>query len=506
MKKKQEILKQVGVYSIASQVTQIISVVVGVITRNLLGPFQMGIWSTLQIVLHYSSYAAVGTTAAIAREIPYSLGKKNPEEADAIKNAVTSFQLSTSLLLGVGVLVYVVAFGATLSGPLFWGLFGMSALIVLQRLSNLLIGLLRAYKKFELVSRQTILSSLVNGLLIVVLAYPFKIYGLIVAMILSFLFNIMYLFRRHDFHFTLDFSPKVMFGKRMRDLTAFGFPLLLMGVFVALLKTIDRIVTIKMLGFEAAGFYSVSTMAVNFLVSIPNSLGIIMIPHFGEKFAAADRAQDVKGYVGQATFGLSYVMPMIIGIAWLITPYFVTTFMPEYSEGIWATKYSILGTFFVALALPYNSLILTMKRHMSLFPMIGAAIASSVVLSVAAVRVGWGISGIAAASVISFFLYFLLQFFLVARSLYSDAEAWKELRKILGRFILMGIALTLIEGLIRFEPLLMRTCVQILIFVVSGAPFLYALNKRFGIFVHVKETYLKGAEELPAGGDGGLGT
>ncbi|MBI3251913.1 MAG: hypothetical protein HYZ52_01145 [Candidatus Omnitrophica bacterium] len=80
--RKQEIIVDASFYSLATILTQGITLVAGVLTRRFLGPVQMGVWSLLQIILVYSTYLTLGVIEAVSREIPYHYGRGDDARAD----------------------------------------------------------------------------------------------------------------------------------------------------------------------------------------------------------------------------------------------------------------------------------------------------------------------------------------------------------------------------------------------------------------------------------------
>ena len=149
MSKKDEIIADAGLYSMASIFTQVITLGAGILTRRFLGPVQMGVWSLLQIVLVYASYSTFGASEAIHREIPFYIGKGDEKRADEIKNLVFSFSWVTTALISGGLVLCALILRSRIPQELFFGLLGMAVLVIIQRLSNLLIALVRCYKHFS---------------------------------------------------------------------------------------------------------------------------------------------------------------------------------------------------------------------------------------------------------------------------------------------------------------------------------------------------------------------
>jgi O-antigen/teichoic acid export membrane protein len=466
--RKHEILSQMRVYTFSSQATQLITVVAGILTRNFLGTVQMGMWSTLQIVLEYSKYSTLGTTEAIAREIPYYQGKGRHERVAEIRDLVCSFALLTSTLTALGIAFYAAWQHAAMPEPLFRGLLVLAAIVVLQRVNNLMVSLLRAYRKFSLAGSQLLASSVVNALLVGVLTWKFKIYGFMAATALSFVFNIFYMGLQEDFRFHFRF------GRRILRLIAFGLPLMILGAAATILYSVDRIVILN----QALGLYSVPLMALHFLTQLSNAMGIVMIPHFHAKFGERDRPEDLRGYLEKADEGLSGIMPWAIGPAWILSRFVITRLMPEYAASVPAAQILCAGSFFAALVLPYGNFIIAIKKHLIMLPIMAATIGLSALLHVAAVRLGYGIEGVAFTTSLTFFTHYLWLYLIAARSLYRRRQRFQHVARTVGRFLLMT---SLLVCLNRTPGMRGHDLYQLAIYVLVYLPSGIQLNRQFHI-------------------------
>jgi len=483
--KKSEIFTHMGIYSFASQLTQVISVISGILIRNFLGPFQMGIWSTLSLVLSYSKYTTLGTTKATAREIPYYMGQDNPEKAREIQNLVISFGFVVSMITGAGIFLYAVIFRETLHPYIFGGLLAVSFLVVIQRLSNLFIALIRSYKKFELASKQMVFSGAVNLILIVLLAWPFKLYGFLGAMALSLIFNIVYL----GFSFKVNFEFRM--GKELGGLIGFGFPIMLLGILTAILKSIDKIMILSLVGFEAMGLYSIAILASNFLNNIHNSMAVVFFPHIQEKFAKRDRAEDIKGAITKVAEGYSLMMPILIGACWIIAPLAVQLLLPDYVSGVRALQYICLGSFFAALTFPFGNLLITIKRHLVLLPITAVIIGISVYFNWLVLELGYGINGVAIATTAALFINFCIFYLVSARVYFNFSAGLQFYIKLMSRFLMLGIILFALEKWVLVGQGWAGTSIKLLMFIASMIPFLLSLNRKFEILSRLTKRQAK---------------
>lgn len=484
MSDKKSLVKDVGIYSIASQATQFISMIAGILTRNFLGPKLMGILATFQIILDYSKYTTLGTTNATGREIPYFIGKNEPDKATQIKNLVATFAVGSAMITALGIALYALCFRDVLPEYFFYGLLYTSALVFLQRVNNLLISLLRAYKLFGIASHQMVFSAIVNVLLILALAFPFQLYGFLTAMLLSFLFNIIYILWHHPFNF------KIEFGKALVPLIQFGLPLMILGVATSLLKSIDKILILKMLDFQSMGYYSVALMAGSFLDRVPNAIGVVLIPYFQEKYAVRDDSKDIRSTIDESIYGLRYLVILCVIGAWIYLPLAIELMMPEFVAGTRAAQILVCASYFFALSVPYGNLIITVKKHMKMFPIIAISIIAATILNYYAIVIGWGIEGVAIATVFVSAIHFFLLFFVSKKLVYESGEVSRVLSVIIFGFLGMILFLW---GADFFLSKLFNSDVQLIVWSILYSFFCFGvfrrLDARYQIVCYLKQKF-----------------
>lgn len=485
MSRHKEIFEQAGVYSLSTQLTQLITLIAAVLSRRFLGPAQVGIWATLQILVEYAKYSSLGTLYSVARELPYLIGKGEHEKAGQIKNVVFTTVMIGSSLMGLGIFLYAFLTRGRYSHEVTYGLFFISGVIVLQRFSDLLIGLLRCYKKFHLASAQMIWSSVVNAVLVAVLTYYFKIFGFIWAIGLSFLFNIAFIYAHHNFHFRFQFDRS-----RFRGIVQFGFPLMILGVMTTVLRSIDKIMVARLLGFEALGFYSIALMVNSYIGSFANSVAIVLVPHLQEKYGAQDNPKDLVSFLEKTGHAFSLMTPVLIGAAWMAAPYFIALFLPQFISGIPAMKILGFSMFFLALAQPYNDFLITIKKHLALFPLLAATSIFALILNYGMIRAGYGIAGVALATTVTSFFNYAVIYFFASRSLTDGKTALAKFTIFMSRGAYLLLICVLIDfwlpaNLLSFQSALIR----LLLFGLLYLPLMANFNARFSVLSLVREKF-----------------
>lgn len=482
MSSRKEIFKDTGIYALSSYAAQVLDIINGILVRRFLGPTQMGVWSFLQIVQNYAKHASLGVTSATARDVPYYIGKGDVQKAEEVKNAVFTFSVTTAAVVAFGVVIFALSRIRVYSQAITIGLFVMAALVMLQRIYNLYIVLLRSYKQFVVTGVLNIFSSFLTLLLTILLTWKFQLYGFFAAQILTFAVLIAVIFFRTGIRFSWNWS-----GDVLKPILALGVSMVIVDLLNTSIVHIDRVMIAKYLGFEQLGFYSVALMAANYLYSLPNMLSIIFFPHLQQAFAKNDDPADLEKYMRLPTLVISYLFPFLIAAVWVGSIWFVPIVLPKYEAGIPALKWVVLGTFFQALGHSFTSFLITVKKQWKLIPLQIALIAFGFLFTYVLIKAGWGLIGIAAADMAISLLQFVMLSMAALSQIHRFSKIFLLYAKVLAVFLYMSTALFLTDALFASSPqiwlfYLIRFVSLCIIFI----PLLFFCEKEAGVFSTIK--------------------
>lgn len=284
----------------------------------------------------------------------------------------------------------------------FIGLLVLPLIFLGQRFYTYYIALLRAHKKFILLGKSYIFDSIVHLLLILLLVSKFKLYGMYVASVLLVIFNICYI--QSNAKFKLRF--KLLWDK-IKDYLVFGFPIFVSSFLNILLYSVDRLMIAKMLGLAPLGYYSIAVMSRSYTIGMSKSFASVISPYFIEDYGKTEDLSSVKKYLITYTEIISCVMAAILGCVYIAFPVFVDYVMPKFHPGINAMKAMLFCTFFMIMSGQWQNLLVVKERQMVLVVTSLAAIIMNCILNYMAIKMNFGITGVAIASSITTFLVFI---------------------------------------------------------------------------------------------------
>ena len=466
-------LQNVTSYSSFMMLTQVVTLVAGILTRKYLGPVHMGVWAILQVILVYAAYTTLGVGESISRKIPYYLASGDEESATRVKNQIFSFSLVTAVIVAGLVLLYAQIRREHLPVTIYHGLWMIAGLIILQRLSNLSIAFLRGLQLFDLAGKQMFFSALLNALLIAWLATQYKFYGFMAAMALCFCFNLLYIRFHHQHNFKWFWQ-----GRELCSLIKFGFPLTLATLIDALFLTIDKIMIAKFLGLYALGIYTTALLAFKFLSHIPNSIGIVLIPKFHSKHGETGDVRALKEQLLKSVFGFETLLPILIAGVWFFMPVLIPIVLPEYMEALPAMKVLVLGVYFLGVTEPFIYYLTVLEKQKQLIPVSLLVSAVAIVGNYWALKTGWGLVGVALATSAALVIKWIALFLLSTKDLLTGTERWIKGVKTLGIFLNSFFLLLVLAWFIptRFENVWFVAFVQFFTFLCFWLPLLLKMN------------------------------
>lgn len=386
--------------------TQALSFFLAVYIRRALGPAMMGVWAILQVFLLYSGYSALGIYDGACREIPLYRGKGDLAKAKEIRDLAFTFAILMSVAVSAGLAVWTLWHRSELSALLFWGWMTVALLNILQRWNNFSIGMLYTDKLFVLAAKLKAYSALVNTALTVGLVYVFGLYGMYLAMIFSFIYNIGYYHwkTRETYHWRFN-------GHELAKLIRLSLTLLAAGILFTLIYTADKIVIGKFLGLERLGVYSLAILGSSYVMMSANMFTMTLYPRILERYGKSGDGGDLLKFGTLSGVFLATYLPVGVGFLWVAAPWLVHHYLPDYAGGLIAFKRLMFGTIFLSMVTQVNQVIVTANRQMRMVPVYLAGIALAFTGYGVCIVSDRGIGAVAFVSSCSFAFVYVIQIF-----------------------------------------------------------------------------------------------
>jgi O-antigen/teichoic acid export membrane protein len=160
-------------------------------------------------------------------------------------------------------------------------------------------------------------------------------------------------------------------GALLRNsLPLFALVLILMG-----LHTVDSVMTLKLLGTEALGMYTLAVSGGNVVYGLANSTGVVVYPRMQESYGRERDVGVLIRYVEAPTQLLAIGLPLISGVLFFAIPVIITAFVPKFIPGIPSFQVLVVGVAFYGLeGMPKLCLLsLGKTRHLMLWAVLTTA-------------------------------------------------------------------------------------------------------------------------------------
>lgn len=346
----------------ATYVSQILAFGIGIVTKGLLGPDELGVWTQLLAVLSFMGLLEFGIMQATNKEISYALSKGDEAAADRYKRVQFSFVAITSLIGLVGLTAYTLWRGAgddMLSR-------GMLFIALMLPISQMHLGQVTVYwanHRFGPTSLLMIVETVLAGVVGLLLVWQFGIVGQIVSFFLILLVKLL----------TLAWLARgepplqIGFGWSRADLMHLlksGIPLLLIS-----LSNVTKLSgTVFLISYyfdtHSVGYYSLALSVQNFIYWTPNAFSVVMFPRFQARYAESnDQAAALRTYLVKPTIGLAFfLLPVLLSATYFCVPPLIDHALPAYHSTIAILVVMLPGTFFLSLEHMPSQFLMTINR------------------------------------------------------------------------------------------------------------------------------------------------
>ncbi len=369
------------------------------VVARLLGPTLYGLWNGLLLILSNGvSYGHLGVLNAMNREIPYNHGRGEEAENRAIIDVSFTTALISSGLLAAACLA------ASLAGS--WdpaeaaGLRLLALLILLQQVQVFYELVLRSHTRFRAIALEQGLLSFLLLTVVIGLTILGGFRGFLWGQIATYGIVALVLMR------LAPVRPRLRWDwRRMVDLAQIGFPIMAVGFAYGMLTSLDRFMVIGFLGKEALGFYSLAFMAYGTMMLIPRSVSQMIYPRMAREYGRTGTAASLRRLVYRPVGLLFAVMTPLLLLAWLAGPPLIAWFLPQYTPGIPAFRLTLVAVFFLSFMGTFGNFLNTVNRQRLYLGLQVCALALDFVLNWLALRAGYGITGVAGATLITQMVY-----------------------------------------------------------------------------------------------------
>ncbi len=409
-----------------------------------LGPAIYGHYILMMSIVSYFRVLNFGIIDGMLRQIPYYIGSKKKDRIEHVKSEAFWGSIFFPMFLALTVAFFSRSF---LEQTLFleenslkisWCL--MVVVGIFASSSSYFPSLAVATKRFKMAQIYRNYLSFFALTLALPLVHFFGLVGAMASWICSY-FILFIIGAKKE-----GLPAFVINIKEFRVLLNIGIPLMVIDLIGGLYWNADKFMIGAFLGTKHVGYYGIAVLVIGFLHSLPGLLAGVLYPDMSMRFGRNNDPQDVYSLWWKPVFIFSIIIPVCLPIIYFALEGIVVRFLPQYISGLIAGKIAVVGVFYFMLEPFTGSALISIgkQRDILIFAFCGLIIA--VGLNFLALRWGMGISGVAAATVVTFLLSYLARNFVLMKAMgFSFQKSLKKFIELNGVFLYMGMLLFVLE-------------------------------------------------------------
>ncbi|MEK7802654.1 MAG: oligosaccharide flippase family protein, partial [Pseudomonadota bacterium] len=363
---------------------KLIGMMTSFLVARFLQPSDYGVWVTLLLIPTYASIFCFGSVETLVKLYPNYVGRGENDLAIEVENSV----LSSVILSAVGLIVFGICF-EMISGHSRW--FSLNVPVSPVVVASA-IGLITAFysnrfvarQNFKIVSILDILRTLCSFSILVTFAWFWGLKGVVAGYVVSELMICAFTSKlswRFYGKGGLNFDPKKMWMT-----VRVGFPISIFWWIFIIQTSLDRVLSMALLGKTATGYYGLSISIISAIVLIPQAISRVLYPKVNEmigKNAGTDAIFDTVVFPARI---LSLLLPLMIGIVVLASPFVYHRLLPKYAPGLASAQILFIGSFFRFCIGNGANFLIASDKQKSLLGYVSASIIVGLITSLLLVR------------------------------------------------------------------------------------------------------------------------
>lgn len=469
-----EVLGRLARYSGSNVLRWAMALVYAYAKPRFLDPAQLGLWNILNLVPVYGGFLHLGARNALELRIPKLLAQGRESDAATVIGSVHRATLVANAVIGVALL-----------GMAFSGVFGAAASVGLAILAPAMLliwyhdqqlAVLKAEQRFEVLSKANVLRAATLTAVGIPLVIWHGFVGVCIGFVLTHAVIAAYFRWRSPMRRVGPFDAAIFLA-----LVREGAPVLAFVASLTLLSTVDRLLVGWLLGMDAVGYYSVALVATTFALQVPRSARDMLEPRLMARSVDGMSQRFWQEFVLRPLLNAAGYFPFIVGGIAFLGDDVLAALLPRYLPSALPAVVLCAGCYFLTQIHLVRGIVFAHGWQLRVLPFHLAGTVINLALSIALVRVGWGIVGVATASGLSFAA--TMTFILLYALRHSPLRPREWLPAFAAVFLAPaasgGMMALLSVVLLPAQPALLPSLLGLVLFVLAQVGLIALLRHRF---------------------------
>jgi len=471
MAEEKEVLENTVVLTGYKLASYIILIITGFILTKILGPTMFGLYSALLLVVTFSRYVFISFYSTYYKKGSKLIGQGLASKLPDLRSNTFYPALGFTIVLSAAIAVYSLFVQDYQAA---WGLRITAVIVVLQQLMFFYQIKLRTDKDFALYGQVDFVYYLAKLTFYVLLAIPFGVIGAMSGLMISYIVSISWGFYKKPYLV----KAKIDFKKARKNFI-YGLAPSILGLMGAVFLSIDKIMIIKFFDRTVLGLYSFAVLVLEVVTFIPINIALVMLPRQLESSKKSSKKQNM---LLLPMIVISYLIPIIVGAVYAYTLPILNYVFPNYQGASSAIYVLAVGSFFISNIAILESNIVSLDKELKIIIVKILAIITSLSANYYVIKGGYGILGIAIATVGVYIAYFVILSLYTLHQNFGQ-QGYKHFLVILFPALYTVALLIILDvfpvgtGLLQF----LYSTLKYGIFLIFNIPLWYYMNKRTGL-------------------------
>jgi O-antigen/teichoic acid export membrane protein len=370
------------------------------VAARLLGPEAMGAWNAIQLVLDNGSLMLFGTQQGLDQVVPARIGAGDADGERRVKRAALFNIVMLTLLYALCCLVWISVGRSRIRDA--WGFAGVGVAlgcVAATNLSNYQTSIQRSHGDFATVSAWMLIQGAIGGLLGMALTPFIGNWGLLGGWAVGCFSALVFTTLRSVKQAPLVPAP----AAEGLDLVQTGFPLFVFLASSLVMRQLDRIIILRFLGIEMLGYYGLAVMVLALMLYAPDAVTFVLYPKLQREFSASGNdPESIRTQIEKVLRASSVLVPALAAGAFFFAGPSIQFLLPKFLPGVTAMRVLCFGAVGLAFANFASIVLMTVGRQSLLMPGAVLSVVAGAGFDMLAVRLGYGITGVAWATVATY--------------------------------------------------------------------------------------------------------
>lgn len=476
-KEKINIMRETAIFSAASYVSQAILMIRGFIIASVLGPTLYGTWSIYRTLVNSAHFLSLGTTSAMVRQVPLEEGKGNKDAKIELQQSALTWNILASGF--VTIILVVMAFSpVTKNNGTRLEFILLSIAFFLNAFKIFIPFKLNSEQKIIEMSKFDIAYAVLNTVFGLSLLWAYQVNGLLLALVMTNIVLIIIMIIKGELVLVLNFNFTLI-----KKMISIGLPILLLYMSYFAMGNIDKFIVYFLLGKTMTGYYGLAAFISGMIHYIPHGMFAVLMPRMMQAYGRTGNSKELQRYFMPPLLILASLLPIVLGVIFICINAVILYILPQYLPALSVLRILMVGLFFSALLRVPTNILIALNKQLILLVMMLVLLILGAVADVVLIKMGYGIVGVALATVGIFFISALVANVYVLREI---GNGWKEtlttMWKLHFPLFYVAIGIYFIMGNISLNTVIATDLIRVFAFSIYVLPIIFHINKNFKIF------------------------